>query len=372
MLKHLFNAVQTKLQFNSKAVLAFTFLLLLIPTASCGKRKPPVPPVERVSQRVEITGYQRGNQIILSWRMPARNASEGNVLNIVRADIYRLAEPLTSPLILSEEEFISRSTLIGTRPITNEDFALQRLNYNDTLEFAGQAARLRYAVRLVNASGQKAAFSNFLLIEPAAKIPSNPESLTANATENAIILNWIAPVRNIDGSQPINLIGYNVYRSNAATATAALLNKTPVNQNQYADSTFEFGVDYFYFVRAVSLGSNGEPVESAESNIVKISPKDIYAPSPPTAITIAAAPNNISIFFAVNPEKDVAGYRVYRSENPDLPKTDWQLLTVEMLTTNTFQDARVESGKKYYYYLTAIDKNGNTSLQSDVVYEKVP
>ena len=41
---------------------------------SCGKRKPPLPPKERVLQNVEITGFQRGNQVILSWKMPARNA----------------------------------------------------------------------------------------------------------------------------------------------------------------------------------------------------------------------------------------------------------------------------------------------------------
>src|SRR5688572_29249111 len=80
---------------------AFTTLIGL----GCGKRKPPVPPKERVLQRVELSGYQRGNQVLVSWKMPARNASKSSVLNISRADIYRLAEPANSPLVLSEEEF---------------------------------------------------------------------------------------------------------------------------------------------------------------------------------------------------------------------------------------------------------------------------
>ena len=372
MLKHLFNANRINLQFKIKTALAFTFFVLLITTMSCGKRKPPIPPSERVSQRVEISGFQKGNQIILSWRMPGRNAPDGNVQNIVRADIYRLAEPADSPLVLSEGEFISRSTLIAAQPIKNEDFALQKLSYSDTLQFAGQSARLRYAVRLVNASGQKAAFSNFLLIETTAKIPVNPDSLIARVSDDAINLNWKAPTVNIDGSQPVNLLGYNVYRSESSTESGKLLNKTPVNQNLFADSLFEFGNEYFYFVRAVAVGNNGELVESAESNIIKIFARDNFAPSPPGAITIAAAPNNISIFFAVNPEKDIAGYRVYRSENPNLPKAEWFLLTNEILTINVFQDAEVESGKTYYYYLTAVDKNGNVSLPSVVVYEKAP
>src|SRR5688572_22474154 len=86
-----------------KAPLALLAVALLIPL-SCGKRKPPLPPRERVLQRVELGGFQRGNQVILAWKMPARNAPDGSLLNISRADIYRLAEPLTSPQALSEEE----------------------------------------------------------------------------------------------------------------------------------------------------------------------------------------------------------------------------------------------------------------------------
>src|SRR5438045_977930 len=148
--------------------------VITLASLGCGLRKPPMPPRERVLQRVDVTGYQRGNQIILSWRMPARNAPKTSLLNISRADIYRLAEPATSPLRLSEEEFANRSNLIATLAITDADFGMKTLSYRDTLEFANQAARLRYAIRLVNAAGQKAGFSNFLLVEPAGAVAANP------------------------------------------------------------------------------------------------------------------------------------------------------------------------------------------------------
>ncbi|MGI8639559.1 MAG: fibronectin type III domain-containing protein [Pyrinomonadaceae bacterium] len=356
---------------QKKAALAFIMFALLI-CLSCGKRTPPLPPLERVSQRVEISGFQRGNKVNLTWTMPARNASDGSILNIDRADIYRLAEPLKSALTLSEEEFASRSTLIATLPLTDADFGLKQISYTDTLEFAGQPVRLRYALRFVNASGQKAAFSNFLLIEPTAKIADIPTSLLAKITEPAIILDWNEPEMNVDGSKPANILGYNVYRSPAEKEKARILNETPVTRTEFADQSFEFGKDYFYFARTVSLGSNGEPVESLESNIVKISPKDVFPPGPPGAITIAAAPNNLSIFFATNPEKDIAGYRVYRSTDKNLPLSEWQNLTPELLTTSTFQDAKVESGKTYFYYLTATDTTGNTGEPSEIVSETAP
>ncbi len=365
------NKITLSLKCFSEASLAITFFVLLS-TLSCGKRQPPLSPVEKIVQRVEISGTQRGNIITLLSNLPARNASNSSVLNIGRADVYRLAEPFNAPLTLSEEEFASRSTLIFSVPITDEDFSRRQLTFTDTLEFAGQNARLRYAVRLVNASGQKAAFSNFLLIEPTAKVAANPTSLTARIAEEAIVLQWNAPDENVDGSRPANIIGYNIYRGGAADETAKILNNTPVTSGNFSDGFFEFGKDYSYYVRAVSLGGDGAPIESVNSNTVAVKPRDTFAPSAPDAVTIAAAPGNLSIFFAVNPEKDIAGYRIYRSTERDKPLSEWNLLTENLLTTNTFQDTTVVSGEVYFYYLTAVDKNGNVSRTSPIFSETAP
>ena len=187
-------------QFAVKAPL--TLLALAVLTGyGCGKRSAPVAPKERVFQRVEVFGFQRGNQVVLSWKMPARNAPKGNLLNISRADIYRLAERANSPLQLSEEEFSNRSTLIAALAITDGDFGLKTLTYKDTLEFAGQAARLRYAIRFVNATGQKAGFSNSLLIEPTSKVAAAPSSLSAEPTQDAVKLKWQQTVDSYIGNR---------------------------------------------------------------------------------------------------------------------------------------------------------------------------
>jgi hypothetical protein len=354
-----------------KAALALIACVLLS-VAGCGKRKPPLPPKERVAQRVEIMGFQRGNKVILSWTMPARNAGVGSLLNIARADVYRLTETLTSPQALSEEEFAARSVLVAAIPLQDSDFGLSTMSYTDLLEFAGQGVRLRYAIRFVNSSGQKAAFSNFYLIEPASRVAGSPTSLTTTLSQEKVALEWKAPAANVDSSTPVNLLGYNVYRSTSETEPAKLLNKTPVAETLYEDRFFEFDKTYLYFVRAVSLGTEGQPVESAESNIIKLSPKDVFAPSQPAAITLAATPTTISIFFAINPETDIAGYRIYRSTDQSLPRTDWTLLTKELLKANTFQDTDIKSGTVYYYYITATDNAGNVSEPSEIVSETAP
>lgn len=354
-----------------KAPLA-ALAVVLLTSFGCGKRGAPLPPRERVEQRAQIAAFQRGNQVVLSWQMPARNAPTGSVQHIASIDIFRLAEPLSSPLTLSEQEFASRAVVIASVPVNDDDFGLKTMTYRDTLQFAGQPVRLRYAIKYVNASGQRAAFSNFLMLEPAARVASAPTSLSTSVSQDAVTLAWAAPTQNVDGTTPPNVIGYNVYRSPSARETGKLLNQTPVGSTTFEDRTFEFEKDYYYFVRAVSVGTGGEPVESLESPIVNLKPVDTFPPSAPASITIAATPSTISLFFPPNPEPDVVGYSIYRSTDENLPKVQWELLTKELLTTNTYIDERVESGRTYYYYITATDKFNNVSQPSEVVSETVP
>lgn len=366
--------------FAPKTVLAFIIFALLIFSgllgAGCGKRTSPVPPVEKISQRAEIRGFQQGAQINLAWTLPPqRNVSPNSSLRIARADIYRLTEPRDASVGLTEDEFAARATLIASLPVSDADSAGREVIFSDPLEFAGQPVRLRYAIRFVNAAGQKAAFSNFFQIEPTALVASAPLLEPAVVTQDEILLEWRAPNSNADGSRPLNILGYNVYRAvRTANATSVrnpgvILNSTPVGRTAYGDRNFEFERTYEYFVRAVSLGTDGRPVESLDSNSVIVTPRDTFAPTAPSAITVAAAPGTISIFFAANQENDIAGYRIFRALNPDLEKTAWQNLTPDLLTSNTFQDTRIEAGKTFYYYVTAVDKFGNQSPPSEVVSE---
>lgn len=340
----------------------------------CGKRRPPLPPAERIPQRTEaLSGVQRGNQVILSWPAPRRNASSGSVQSIRRVDIYRVAERLDAPRPMTEEEFGARATLIGSVTWDEIQKATDNLTYVDSLELAGEPSRLRYAVRYVNAAGQRAAFSNFLMVEPAAKIAEPPANVTKEESETAITLKWDPPKQNIDGSTPVNLLGYNVYRVAASQTEAGQI---PINQAliatpQYQDRNFKFGEKYTYVVRSVSLGTLARPVESLNSNSVEAAPLDVYPPAAPTGLDIAAAPGGLSLFFAANPEPDIAGYLVYRSTDGSAPKP-WTLLTQALLTRTTFTDANVDPGKTYYYYIVAVDNAGNRSQPSEVDSETVP
>src|SRR5205085_5133150 len=345
--------------------------------AACGKRRPPLPPVERIPQRTELlSGVQRGNEVILSWPAPRRNTSAESVQSIRRVDVYRVAERTDAPLPLTEEQFGTRATLIGSVPYEEIKQAQESLTYTDTLTLT-EPVRLRYAIRYVNAAGQRAAFSNFLLLEPAARVSQPPALMSiTNPNESSIVVRWQPPTANVDGSTPVNLLGYNVYRTDRSQQEPGQtpLNKALVGPNEmtYADQTFRFGEEYTYIARAVSLGTAAAQVESLNSNAKSIAPKDVFPPSAPTSITVAAAPGRLSLFWPANPERDVAGYNIHRSTDPNLPKERWTKLNRALYERITYQDEAVEAGTRYYYYLTAVDTSGNVSQPSEVVSEVVP
>ncbi len=362
-----------------KLIKALCLCVFVALGSGCGKRRPPLPPVERVQQRTEfLSGAQQGNEVILSWPAPRRNAPDSSVQSIRRIDVYRLAEKPGAPLALTEDEFSARATLVGSVTYEQIQTAGDTLTYRDVLELAGQPPRLRYALRYVNASGQRAAFSNFLSIEPAARIAQAP-TLTPEAkiAEDSITISWQAPAANIDNSTPVNLLGYNVYRTDESQTELGnqAINSALISGTEYADKNFQFGKDYRYIVRAVSLGTGGAQVESLNSNSISVSPRDIFPPAAPERPSIAApepSSSRLAIFFAANKEPDIAGYNIYRSTDPDLPKQNWTRLNQALLTRTTYQDDKVEPGKTYYYYITAVDKAGNVSPPSEVGSEKAP
>ena len=364
----------TVLRNNRSAILGIVAAAAIITLSACGKRRPPLPPIERVQQRTELlSGVQQGNQVILSWPAPVRNAPDPSVQSIRRIDVFRLAERPTAPLPLTEDEFSARSTLVGSVTYDEIQKAADTLTYTDRLELAGEPARLRYAITYVNAAGQRAAFSNFLLIEPAARIAGPPTLASTNVSAEGVTLTWNPPGANIDGSTPVNLLGYNVYRETEDLA----FGQTPINTalisgTDFVDKNIKFGENYRYAVRSVSLGTEGAQVESLNSNVLMVSPRDVFAPSQPSGISVVGAPGRISLFFAANPEPDIAGYNIYRSVDPNLSKDRWTKLNTSLLTRTSFQDELVETGRRYYYYLTAVDQAGNVSAPSDVYSEEVP
>jgi predicted phage tail protein len=137
----------------------------------------------------------------------------------------------------------------------------------------------------------------------------------------------------------------------------------------YQDTSFEFGKSYLYIVRSV-LTANGLSLESDDSQHVIVTPRDIFPPAAPQGLVAALLPGAtpesfvVELSWSISLETDLAGYRVYRSEQENVRG---QLLTAELLLAPAYRDTSVEPGHHYWYTVTAVDHAGNESAPSAAV-----
>lgn len=356
--------------------IVFSAALIL---SACGKVGPPVPP-SRISERTsDLTAIQQGSTILLSWPSPSLVKNEESRFYISRVDIFRLTERRDQEPVLDPDDFEATAELIGFLDRAMIETLVNRfghLQFPDSVKLTQSKqlanTRLRYAVRYVNKRDQVAAFSNTVAIEPAPGIAMPPTKVSAVANaQDVVTITWLAPVANVDGVTRAAVVGYNVYRRfQKQDAGGTLLNSEPISVTDFADSKFQYEVDYVYFVRALSQGANGL-IESADSEPFAFTPVDRFAPSAPNPVSIASSNGSVSLFWPSSAERDVVGYNVYRAGSADAPDSAWIKLTDQPVTPVTFRDEQVVIDQTYFYRVTAVDRFNNESERSRVVSETV-
>jgi fibronectin type 3 domain-containing protein len=84
---------------------------------------------------------------------------------------------------------------------------------------------------------------------------------------------------------------------------------------------------------------------------------------------VAGMPAYLDLSWSTNAATDIAGYNVYRSEEPSRPGTR---LNSELLLTPSFRDMNAVLGHTYFYTVTAVDRSGNESPASTPASGSVP
>jgi hypothetical protein len=142
----------------------------------------------------------------------------------------------------------------------------------------------------------------------------------------------------------------------------------------YRDTQFQFGHCYVYSVRSVAQYES-ESIESADSQLVVVAPRDVFPPAPPqdlVAVVVPATaqtPAHVELSWSIIAEPDVAGYNIYRSEAGGAAK---QRLNVNLLLTPVFRDMSAVTGRSYIYTVTAVSRAGHESEPSVAVSAAMP
>jgi hypothetical protein len=357
----------------------FLFLLFLSGCASPGEpteRKPPVPQAV-----TDLATRQLGNDVVLTFTLPKETIDRRPLEQPPAIEIFRDYEavPGAGKLRLAAP---ANPTLLVTIPAAMVDrYAEQdQIRYADSLQ-AGDFAQhpdrvVIYTVRTRVSAKKDSADSNpaGLRVLPA---PDPIDDVKAEVTHTAIVLTWDPPPKTPVGPAPV-IAGYRVYRAEAepgaegATARAksspALVGETDAGSPTFSDSNFEFGKTYVYFIRSVVQAPDG-PLESADSNLAAVAPRDTFPPAAPEDLVVVFVPAqgdipaHLDLSWRVSPETDVAGYNVYRSDQAGIPGTR---VNTELLLTPAFRDMNGLPGRRYFYAVTAVDHGGNEGHSSAV------
>src|SRR5262249_8178822 len=140
--------------------------------------------------------------------------------------------------------------------------------------------------------------------------------------------------------------------------------------------TIEWQKTYYYRVIVVTvIPQEGKPtlqVEGEDSNISKIFADDTFPPAVPAGLQAVFSGVGqqpfVDLIWAPDTEADLAGYNIYRKEENGQPTK----LNSDLVKAPAFRDSNVQSGKTYFYAVTAVDARNNESARSVEASERVP
>ena len=117
-------------------------------------------------------------------------------------------------------------------------------------------------------------------------------------------------------------------------------------------------------------------VEGDDTPPVRVVAHDVFPPSVPAGLQAANSGEGqtpfIDLIWAPVTNTDLAGYNVYRSETNGIPVKPTVKLNSELVTSPSYRDLAVVSGKTYTYSVSAVDVRGNESQRSEETSEPVP
>ncbi len=330
--------------------------LVLVIVASCGRKTAPlIPDSPRPEAITDIKIVARDNIAYLSWRVPTKNVEEKE-MPPAAIESFRVYRAEMGPG-MKKARYKPYAEISMANPAPAE-VKNGLVFWSDKNLKYGQV--YAYKIRATSTRGGVSAFSNEIRIVPLLSL-APPKNLVAAGGDSSVLFTWDAVTTRMDGSRYEGFVGYNVYRGTGqGRYDEASLNQEPLRTPSYKDTAVVINKTYYYMVRSVDSPAPPwkESVDSAEVSAV---PKKLTPPEKPTGLTVVPGVGRIFLTWNENKERDLDGYRVYRSEKSG---RDYARLTDKLLNRSTYSDETVKPGVTYYYVITAVDKYGNESPPS--------
>jgi hypothetical protein len=220
-----------------------------------------------------------------------------------------------------------------------------------------------YKIQGIDYFARPTLFSEEVTVMPKDKTPPiAPHNVSTNVGLLDIILTWQHDFQSSD------MKGYNIYRMKGRNGEKRRLNHIllPTAQRAYEDTVPEPGV-FIYRIAAVDSSGNEGLSFPAVGEVL-----DIFPPAQPTGLQVMADTGKIALSWNANQEKDLMGYRVYRTvgNNRD---DNYVLLNTKVVTETQFTDSLPVNAKNFFFYkIAALDSSYNKSEYSTPRSARMP
>jgi len=355
--------------------------LCLTVLCSCGAPAPPLPPSLELAKPVtDLQASRKGNTVFLTWTVPSETTDSQLIRHLGPTRICRVAQANsdqcgTAVGEVQTQQPISRSIRGKKKPEITPVRAGATDTLPEDLQQRNPTGVVNYAVEMLNTHGRSAGLSNLAPI-PLAPTLAPPSDLAAKGSDQGVTLTWTV---NPPASQiPRITYLYRVYRGPVGAGNRIVAGEVPLAdspQLSFIDHGAGWQARYQYQVTPVTViagqGSRVQ-VEGADSSPLTVFVNDIYPPENPSGLEavysgVGQTPF-VELTWAPVTAADLAGYNIYRREEGSEPMK----INTGLAKTPAFRDNNVESGKRYFYSVTAVDLRNNESARSDEASEKVP
>jgi len=269
--------------------------------------------------------------------------------------LYRKTGLSAKPVAVSEDPI-----LLGKMSGETVKDNAASYKYLDTAGIPG--SKIYYQVAGVDVLNNESVLSKEFEVEIRDMVPPHPaNNLKAEKKDKNAVLNW-KPVPDKDCN------GYNIYRNSTLDTVYKKINPAliPVSTVTYTDNQPAEGAVYGYYIESVDAAGN-----TAKSQAARVFFPDQTAPAKPAGLKAIAKPGLIQITWDRNTEPDFKGYLIYRANTRD--KEYFNQLNRVPLLSNAFTDTLPGVAKnEFVYYVCAVDKAFNKSINSDTIIAMLP
>jgi hypothetical protein len=343
------------------ALSSLTISLLI----GCGTPGAPQPPSLHLPKPVtDLKAVRKGNKVYLSWTAPAETTDGEGIRSEGRVLVCRALQTPTAASCREQagELMLPAANATADRRQTFVDDVGPAIAANDPHDF------FTYNVIAANNRGKSAGPSNPVAVFLAPSVPP-AKDVRAQIQPDAVVLSWTpqptpASRLNAQFAQPI-------YRTAENTEPQLLVTLSSADST-YKDTTFTWEKPYTYSVTTVTkvLSHDGSKTlyefEGESSAPLAVTPHDTFPPAAPQAVQAVYSSGFIDLAWHPNTEGDIAGYNVYRGQ---------QKLNAQLVTASAFRDDKLQGiapGTELFYYVTAVDSQGNESARSEAATERIP